>query len=154
MKTISKSTFGLMTLGIMLLVSGPSNIPQVFVSDAEARVGRPLTPVSVAGATRRHARRSVYGAAVVTTAAVATTAVVLSQPSTVVIEQPVTVVEQPVTVVQQSSPLPIGSTVPSLPTGCDSKTVNNTSYFSCAGNWYKPAMQGGNVVYLVIASPG
>jgi len=146
MKTISKSMFGLMALGLMLLNTGPSNIVEVFITDAEARVGRPLTPVSVGGVARRTTRRSVYGAAAVTTAAVATTAVVVSQPSTVV-------VEQPVTVVQQTSPLPIGSTVPSLPSGCDSKTVNNVSYFSCGGNWYKPAMQGSAVVYEVVANP-
>nr|WP_249142137.1 hypothetical protein [Bradyrhizobium diazoefficiens] len=54
------------------------------VGSAEARVGRPLTPVSVAGVSRRHARRAAYGygygavgvgaAAVGTAAAVAATA--------------------------------------------------------------------------------
>src|SRR5215471_12484587 len=54
------------------------------VGSAEARVGRPLTPVSVAGVARRQARRGAYGygygavgvgaAAVGTAAAVAATA--------------------------------------------------------------------------------
>jgi hypothetical protein len=35
------------------------------VEKAEARVGRPLTPVSVAGVARRHTRRAVHGAGVV-----------------------------------------------------------------------------------------
>ena len=140
MKYIEKSIFGL-AFGLMLLTTGPLNLPDVFINDAEARVGRPLTPVSVGGVARRTTRRSVY-----TAAAVTTTAVVVSQPATVV-------VEQPVTVIQTASPLPVGSTVPSLPSGCDSKTVNNTSYFSCGGNWYKPAMLDGNVVYMVIANP-
>src|SRR6201991_4308768 len=35
------------------------------VESAQARVGRPLTPVSVAGVARRHNRRAVYGAGVV-----------------------------------------------------------------------------------------
>jgi hypothetical protein len=35
------------------------------VSDAQARVGRPLTPVSVAGVARRTTRRAVVGTAVV-----------------------------------------------------------------------------------------
>ena len=51
------------------------------VEKAEARVGRPLTPVSVAGVARRHNRRAAYGAgaigagaaAVGTAAAVAAT---------------------------------------------------------------------------------
>jgi len=51
------------------------------VDSAQARVGRPLTPVSVAGVARRQTRRAVYGAAAVgagaaaigTTAAIAAT---------------------------------------------------------------------------------
>jgi len=35
------------------------------VEKAEARVGRPMTPVSAAGVARRHTRRAVYGAGVV-----------------------------------------------------------------------------------------
>ena len=35
------------------------SIPQVHVATAEAIVGRPLTPVSVAGVARRTARRTV-----------------------------------------------------------------------------------------------
>ena len=35
------------------------------VESAQARVGRPLTPVSAAGVARRHTRRAVYGAGVV-----------------------------------------------------------------------------------------
>ena len=35
------------------------------VENAQARVGRPLTPVSAAGVARRHTRRAVYGARVV-----------------------------------------------------------------------------------------
>jgi hypothetical protein len=53
------------------------------IPTAEARVGRPLTPVSVAGVARRSTRRAiVYGG-------VATTAVVVTQPSTVVVQQPI-----------------------------------------------------------------
>ncbi len=48
------------------------------VASAEARVGRPLTPVSVAGVSRRHARRAAYGYGVVGAgaAAVGTAAVI------------------------------------------------------------------------------
>jgi hypothetical protein len=42
---------------------GGRSVPGVhgFISTAEARVGRPLTPVSVAGVARRTARRCVAG---------------------------------------------------------------------------------------------
>ncbi|WP_246788300.1 hypothetical protein [Bradyrhizobium sp. CCBAU 53421] len=48
------------------------------VESAQARVGRPLTPVSAAGVARRHTRRAAYGygvgAGIAATAAVATAA--------------------------------------------------------------------------------
>jgi hypothetical protein len=42
------------------------------VENAQARVGRPLTPVSVAGVARRQTRRAVVGGAAVGAAAVST----------------------------------------------------------------------------------
>jgi hypothetical protein len=39
--------------------------PSTFLSQADARVGRPLTPVSVAGVARRTTRRTVAAGAVV-----------------------------------------------------------------------------------------
>jgi len=41
----------------------PTNAPSVSVDTADARVGRPLTPMSVAGVNRRVHRRAYYGAA-------------------------------------------------------------------------------------------
>ena len=40
-----------------------ANAPSVSVDTADARVGRPLTPMSVAGVNRRVHRRAYYGAA-------------------------------------------------------------------------------------------
>ncbi|MFW2437988.1 MAG: hypothetical protein ACN4GR_01300 [Arenicellales bacterium] len=145
MRYLSKSAFALLVFGATLLLVNPTNWPESYFTEAEARVGRPLTPVSVGGVARRSTRRSIYATSAATTAAVATTAVVASQP--------VTVVQQPVTVVEQPASLPVGSTLPSLPSGCNSTTINNSSYFTCGGNWYKPAMQGGNVVYTVVTDP-
>ena len=46
-----------------LLLDGDSAILGSLVSSAEARVGRPLTPMSYAGVARRTTRRAVYGTA-------------------------------------------------------------------------------------------
>jgi hypothetical protein len=51
------------------------------VEAAQARVGRPLTPVSVAGVARRTSRRAYYGAAAVGAAAAGTAYYYGSQPS-------------------------------------------------------------------------
>jgi hypothetical protein len=47
----------------------PNNGLSLSVESAEARVGRPLTPVSVAGVARRTTRRAVVGGAAVGAAA-------------------------------------------------------------------------------------
>jgi hypothetical protein len=52
-----------------------SNGPSVSIESAQARVGRPLTPVSVAGVARRTTRRAVVGGAAVGAAAVGTACV-------------------------------------------------------------------------------
>jgi len=64
---VSRKLGILVFAGIIMLcgleVGERLSIPGVhsFISDAEARVGRPLTPVSVAGVGRRTTRRCVTG---------------------------------------------------------------------------------------------
>jgi hypothetical protein len=50
------------------------------VESAQARVGRPLTPMSVAGVARRQTRRAVYGAGIAGAAVVGTAAAVAAAP--------------------------------------------------------------------------
>jgi hypothetical protein len=52
-----------------LLWNGKGDIDQGLVSTSEARVGRPLTPMSYAGVARRTTRRAVYGTAAAAAAA-------------------------------------------------------------------------------------
>lgn len=46
-----------------LVWNGKGDVEQGLVSTSEARVGRPLTPMSYAGVARRTTRRAYYGAA-------------------------------------------------------------------------------------------
>jgi hypothetical protein len=52
----------------------------VSVESAQARVGRPLTPVSVAGVARRQTRRAVYGAGIAGAAAIGAAGAVAAAP--------------------------------------------------------------------------
>jgi len=52
-----------------LFWNGETAIDNGLVSSAEARVGRPLTPMSYAGVARRTTRRAVYGTAAAAAAA-------------------------------------------------------------------------------------
>jgi len=63
LKRISIGLLAIIIYGICLELGERFEIPGVysFVSTAEAVVGRPLTPVSVAGVARRSARRCAAG---------------------------------------------------------------------------------------------
>lgn len=52
-----------------LLWNGNGDVRHGFVSTSEARIGRPLTPMSYAGVARRTTRRAVYGTAAAATVA-------------------------------------------------------------------------------------
>lgn len=54
-----------------LFWNGKAEIAAGLVSSSEARVGRPLTPMSYAGVARRTTRRAVYGTAAVAAGAYA-----------------------------------------------------------------------------------
>lgn len=64
-KQLRLAAFALLTGGPALLWSGDGSLLSgSFISQAEARIGRPATPMSYAGVARRTTRRSVaYGAA-------------------------------------------------------------------------------------------
>jgi hypothetical protein len=62
-----------LAFGILASINwSPGEGPSVGVESAQARVGRPLTPVSVAGVARRSTRRAVVGGAAVGAAAYGT----------------------------------------------------------------------------------
>jgi hypothetical protein len=175
---------GFLILGIVLLIIEPGNLPDTFFAEAEAVVGRPITPVSYAGVARRTTRRTVYAASTVYHAppvyiAPTTTTVVvqdnsyeeqqaaqaqqqaaqaqqqaaLAQQQAAEAERRAAEAELQTAQSQQQAVLPVGATLPSLPSGCASTMVNDQSFFSCGGNWFRPAMQNGNIVYAVVADP-
>lgn len=173
MKRRLKIVFGLLAAGAALLVSDPSHVSTLFVAQAEAVIGRPMTPVSYAGVARRTTRRTVYAASAASSAAASNAyydqqqadyynqQTAAAQQQTAVAQQQAAEAQQQAAVAQQQAAqaqqqvggLPVGATLPSLPSGCDSTTVNSQSFFTCGGNWYRPAMQNGNIVYEVVEDP-
>jgi len=119
----------LMTL---LLVDIPAwlPMPDAFVGEANAIIGRPITPVSYAGVARRTSRRVVRRNVAYSSAAVGTTYTTTPAPA------------------QPASP-PIGTVVTQLPQGCVSSPRNGIEYFNCGGVYYRPVVQGNNLVYMV-----
>ena len=114
-----------------------------FVGHAEAIIGMPRTPLSVAGV----ARRSMYReAAVASTVAVTSAAAANAAAANTAAANAAAAAAQ-----QASSALPIGTMVPSLPPGCQSTVIGGVNYFNCAGIYYRAGFQGNNVVYIVSA---
>ena len=122
------------TTGALVLVAGLSlGVPLPVVPDleqaAEAIVGAPLTPVSVAGVARRTAVRSASAS---------------QQQQAAAAQQ-----QQAAQAQAAASKLPVGTTVSALPSGCTSVHVSDADYFNCGGTLYKPAYQSNNLVYVV-----
>jgi hypothetical protein len=133
-------------------------------SDAQAVVGAPLTPGSVAGVARRTTRRTV---AVVSTeqaaAASSQQAAVAQQQAATAQQQSATAAQQSATAQQQSAAaqqqamaasvasgqaLPIGTVVSALPAGCSQTAKGGVEYYQCGPNYYRAAFQGSNLVYV------
>jgi hypothetical protein len=111
-----------------------------FVGDAEAIIGLPRTPLSVAGV----ARRSMYReAAVVSTVAVTSAAAANAAAAQAAAAN--------TAAAQAAAGLPVGTMVPSLPPGCTSTVISGVNYFNCNGIYYRAGFQGNNVVYIVSA---
>jgi hypothetical protein len=107
-------------IGLVLSPATTSMLP----TDAQAVVGRPATPGSVAGTARRTSRRTVRRHHHHHPVAVgATTAVV------------------------------IGTRVATLPPSCTTVIAAGVTYHQCSGAYYRPYYQGTEVVYVVVEAP-
>ena len=134
MKTIFKYAILVIALTGLWLVDFAPEAPfaPVLVSDAEAVVGRPLTPVSVGGVARRTTRR-----AVVASSASASTA------------QQQQAAPAPAPAPAAAPALAAGTVVSALPAGCVSTKVDGVDLFNCSGVFYQPTFQSNNLVYVV-----
>lgn len=135
-KPLKRSVLLASLLGLLVVDLSPqAPLGVVLVKDAEAWIGRPLTPMSYAGVARRTTRRVVYAesAAAATTAAAASSAASYSASASS----------------GGGGSVPIGTVVHSLPSGCAPTTIDGVRYYNCApGVYYRAAFQGNNLVYV------
>jgi hypothetical protein len=124
-----------------------------FMAEANAVVGAPLTPVSVAGVARRSAYRTVAAtstAAATQSSAQAATAqqqAATAQQQAAVVQQPQVAAPQPAATAPGQA-LPLGTVVATLPAGCTQTTSGGVQYSKCGANYYRAAFQGNNLVYV------
>jgi hypothetical protein len=134
-----------------------------FVTDAEAIIGMPWTPLSFAGVARRSMyREAAWHAAAVNAAsydaaaanyAYANAAQAQAAAANAAAAQAAAANAAASAAAAQkaAASLPIGSTVPYLPPNCTSTVINAVNYFNCAGVFYRAGFQGNNIVYIVSA---
>lgn len=104
-----------------------------FIPEAQAIIGRPLTPVSYAGVARRTTRRAV--------AVTETTAVAAESAAAATAAPPAAPAPAP-------GALPLGTVVSTLPAGCAQMTSGGVQYYKCGADYYRTAFQGTNLVYV------
>ncbi len=132
-----------------------------FPGEAQAIVGRPLTPVSVAGVARRTAVRTTAVVATTTTASAASAqAATAQQQAATAQQQSATAQQQSATAQQQAAAsqppaaapsgqaLPLGTVVTALPAGCSQTTSGGVQFYKCGANYYRAVFQGNNLVYV------
>lgn len=115
------------------------------IPEAQAIIGRPLTPVSYAGVARRSMRRTVAVAGTATVAATETAAAVSAT------EVAATGADQAAAAAPAATAagaLPLGTVVATLPAGCTQTTSGGVEYYKCGANYYRTAFQGANLVYV------
>lgn len=98
------------------------------IPEAHAIVGRPLTPLSVAGVARRTTARAVAASAAPAPAATAQPQAAAAPPA--------------------GAPA-VGTVVSALPAGCKAEIRSGVEYQNCGGVLYRAAFQGNNLVYVV-----
>src|SRR5215468_4575152 len=122
-----------------------------FVKNAEAIIGMPWTPMSVAGVARRSMYREAVATSVATSAIAANAAAAnMAYANAAAAQASAAQAAQAAAAAQAaSSGLPVGTMVPNLPPGCNSIVISGVNYFNCAGTYYRAGFQGNNIVYIV-----
>ena len=142
---------------LLYLVDGlPDASPGIgLIREAQAFVGAPATPVSVAGVARRTTRRVVVAESTAVAATTQHQAATAQQQQATAQQQAATAQQQAATAQQQAAAArpagapPVGAVVNALPASCKPETKNGVEVQNCGGVYYRAAFQGNNLVYVV-----
>ena len=160
MKTILKIATITIALVLMFIVDIPL-LPVQLVPEAQAILGTRRRTAVVVGATV-HAEDSAQMAQSQQQAAAAQQQAAAAQQQTAAAKQEAAVAKQEAAAAKQQAaaappapppaaagkPLPLGTVVAALPTGCTSTPVGGVEYYYCGGNFYRASFQGPNLVYV------
>jgi len=132
-----------------------------FVKNAEAIIGMPWTPLSVAGVARRTMyREAAWNAAAMNAAAANAAAANMAAANAAAAQAAAAnaaaaqaaaanAAAAAAEAQRAQAGLPVGTMVSNLPPGCASTVLGGVSYFNCNGVYYRAGFQGNNIVYIV-----
>ena len=152
-------TAALVILSISFLPDAPLRLG--FVRNAEAIIGLPWTPFSIAGMARRSMyAQAAYSAAAYNAAAMNAAAYNAAAANAAAAQAAAANAAAAQAAAAQASAaaaaahaaatgLPLGTMVPNLPPGCQSVVIGGVNYFNCNGVYYRAGFQGNNIVYIV-----
>jgi predicted lipid-binding transport protein (Tim44 family) len=145
--------------GVALLAGLSLGSPSFLVREAEAVIGAPATPFSIAGVARRTAVRTTAAAASASQqqasaaqqqAAVAKQEAAAAQQQAAAAKRETEAAKQELAAQKAAAAaLPVGTVVSTLPAGCTTAKIAGVDYFNCSGTYYKAAFKSNNVVYIV-----
>jgi hypothetical protein len=145
MKTMLKISVIAISLAFMLLADVPF-LPIKLVPEAQAIFGvRRRTAVvaySAGAATASAAAASSQQAAAAQQQAAA------AQQQAAAAQQKAAAAAPPPPPAAAGQPLPVGTVVSALPSGCVSTPVGGVEYYYCGGNFYRAVFQGNQLVYV------
>ena len=130
------------------------------VGNAEAIIGMPRTPLSVAGVARRSMYREAVAVTTVNAAAASAAAANMAAANAAAAHAAAAnaaaaqvaaenAAAAAAAAQRAAAALPVGAMVPSLPPGCGSTVINGVNFFNCGGIFYRAGFQGNSVVYIV-----
>jgi hypothetical protein len=132
MKTIIKTVVVSVGTGLLFILDVPPEFP--------LRVGFVPEAQAVLGVRRRTRRRTAVIVGSTAAASANASAAAQSQPAAAPAPAPAPAAD--------GKPLPLGTVVPSLPSGCTSTPVGGVDYQYCGGNFYRAVFQGNTLVYV------
>jgi nucleoid-associated protein YgaU len=119
------------------------------VPEAQAVVGAPLSPLSVAGVARRSTVRAASASSANAAAASEQQAATAAQQQATAEQQQATAEQQAAAAARPAGAPAIGTVVNALPDGCVAETHDGVEYQNCGGVYYRAAFQGNNLIYVV-----
>jgi hypothetical protein len=149
MRSISKTAAAFAILFVMSIADVPY-LSRMLTPDAHALRGRGAA--FAVGAAAGSASSS-SAATAQQQAATAQQQSATAQQQSATAQQQATAAQQPAapvqpTVAASGNPLPLGTVVPALPSGCTATPVGGVNYYYCGGNFYQAVYEGSTLKYV------